>query len=187
SSADRRAVHHPGGMRAAPDPGFPVPHPAATCTDISVTVVTLCPARRAVRGVEHRFVHRVPPGTRHWSTVGLAMTNNAVRTQRAEKTGTEKTGSAEAEGRLRPRLPVLTGAWADVAAIVAYLVGAVWVTARLWTGFGRVLLAANPDDNSYGEWMVSNDAHAVAHLANPLYTALLNAPDGVDLMGNTPY
>jgi hypothetical protein len=83
--------------------------------------------------------------------------------------------------------PTRTWRRADVVAIALYVLGALWVTARLWTGLGRVYLAANPDDQIYGEWMVGNGAHAVAHLENPLHTVLLNAPDGVNLMGNAAF
>lgn len=83
--------------------------------------------------------------------------------------------------------PTRVGRRADLVAIALYVLGALWVTARLWTGLGRVYLAANPDDQIYGEWMVGNGAHAVTHLANPLHTVLLNAPDGVNLMGNAAF
>ncbi len=83
--------------------------------------------------------------------------------------------------------PGRAGLRADLVAVAIYLAGALWVTARLWTGLGRVYLAANPDDQIYSEWMVGNGAHAVAHLANPLHTVLLNAPDGVNLMGNVAF
>jgi hypothetical protein len=98
-----------------------------------------------------------------------------------EPTSTQPTSTQPA------RTPVRGGLRADLIAVAVYIAGAFWVTARLWTGLGKVYLAANPDDQIYGEWMVGNGAHAVAHLANPLHTVLLNAPDGVNLMGNAAF
>jgi hypothetical protein len=109
---------------------------------------------------------------------------------------TETTTDAATDTRLAPQIdeaeptdvtPTRPGLRADLVAVAVYIAGALWVTARLWTGLGRVYLAANPDDQIYGEWMVGNGAHAVAHLANPLHTVLLNAPDGVNLMGNAAF
>jgi hypothetical protein len=109
---------------------------------------------------------------------------------------TETTTETAADTRPPPQIdeaeptdvtPTHPGLRADLVAVAVYIAGALWVTARLWTGLGRVYLAANPDDQIYGEWMVGNGAHAVAHLANPLHTVLLNAPDGVNLMGNAAF
>jgi hypothetical protein len=109
---------------------------------------------------------------------------------------TEMTTDTATDTQLPPQIdeaeptdvtPTRPGLRADLVAVAVYIAGALWVTARLWTGLGRVYLAANPDDQIYGEWMVGDGAHAVAHLANPLHTALLNAPDGVNLMGNAAF
>jgi len=65
-----------------------------------------------------------------------------------------------------------------------YLLAALWVTARLWTGLGHRVIGGNPDDQAFNEWTYSYDAYALTHLANPFYTTMQNAPDGVNLMAN---
>lgn len=72
---------------------------------------------------------------------------------------------------------------ADAAIVAAYFVAAGAVTARLWLAPGRMVSAWN--DEVLFEWMLAWGAHSVRHLENPLYTELLNAPDGVNLMANT--
>ncbi|WP_157756650.1 hypothetical protein [Plantactinospora sp. KBS50] len=57
------------------------------------------------------------------------------------------------------------------------------VTIRLWRHLDRMVLADN--DQILFEWMLARAAQAVRHLENPLYSAHLNAPDGVNLMANT--
>lgn len=72
----------------------------------------------------------------------------------------------------------------DALAVTTYLLAALWVTARLWTGLGHRVIGGNPDDQAFNEWMYSYDAYALTHLANPFYTTMQNAPDGVNLMAN---
>jgi hypothetical protein len=70
-------------------------------------------------------------------------------------------------------------------AVVAFLVlGAVYVTFRFWLDPNRVVLRSNPGDQSFYEWMLAYQAHALTHFENPFYTYLQNAPAGVNLMCN---
>ena len=69
--------------------------------------------------------------------------------------------------------------------VVAFLIfGAVYVTFRFWLDPNRVVLRSNPGDQSFYEWMLAYQAHALTHFENPFYTYLQNAPVGVNLMCN---
>ena len=68
---------------------------------------------------------------------------------------------------------------------VVYLVGAVAVLHHLWADPGGVVLRDNYPDQVQFEWFLTNGANAIGHLENPLFTAKLNAPYGVNLMANT--
>ena len=68
-----------------------------------------------------------------------------------------------------------------------YLVAAVAVTMWLWRDPASRLVAANPYDSDQFAWFFRYDATAVAHLRLPaLSTADMNAPQGINLMWNTP-
>ena len=68
-----------------------------------------------------------------------------------------------------------------------YLVAAVAVTMWLWRDPASRIVAANPYDSDQFAWFFRYDATAVAHLRLPaLSTAAMNAPQGVNLMWNTP-
>jgi hypothetical protein len=68
---------------------------------------------------------------------------------------------------------------------VVYVVGAVVVLHKLWADPGEVMLRDNYPDQVQFEWFLTNGANALAHGENPLFTARLNAPYGVNLMANT--
>ena len=72
----------------------------------------------------------------------------------------------------------------DLYALVVYLAGAVYVTFRGWRDVQGLFLGSRPSDDSFNEWMISYQAHAVSHLDNPFFTTLQNAPDGVNLVAN---
>jgi hypothetical protein len=72
----------------------------------------------------------------------------------------------------------------DLGVAALFLLGALWVTGRGWRHVYQGLLGTQPQDQVFNEWMLAHDAHAVAHLENPFFTTLQNAPDGVNLMGN---
>jgi hypothetical protein len=68
-----------------------------------------------------------------------------------------------------------------------YLVAAVIVTMWLWRDPVSRIVAANPYDSDQFAWFFRYDASAVAHLRLPaLTTAGMNAPQGINLMWNTP-
>jgi len=68
---------------------------------------------------------------------------------------------------------------------LVYLVGAVVVLHNLWADPDGVVLRDNYPDQVQFEWFLTNGANAVGHVENPLFTAKLNAPYGVNLMANT--
>ncbi len=73
----------------------------------------------------------------------------------------------------------------DILVAVASIALACWVT----SGFlvdpnGRASLV-NSGDQALFEWLLSFGAYAVTHGADPLFTHLLNVPDGVNLAVNT--
>ncbi|MGW1077430.1 glycosyltransferase [Streptomyces sp. NPDC002537] len=55
----------------------------------------------------------------------------------------------------------------------------------LWGGLGHSYLADSGSDQTQWEWFFAVTADNVAHLRNPLFTDLQNAPLGVNLMANT--
>lgn len=68
-----------------------------------------------------------------------------------------------------------------------YLVAAVVVTMWLWRDPASRIVAANPYDSDQFTWFFRYDASAIAHLRLPaLTTAAMNAPQGINLMWNTP-
>jgi hypothetical protein len=68
-----------------------------------------------------------------------------------------------------------------------YLVAAVVVTMWLWRDPASRMVAANPYDSDQFSWFFRYDATAVAHLRLPaLSTVGMNAPQGINLMWNTP-
>jgi hypothetical protein len=72
-------------------------------------------------------------------------------------------------------------------AALYYLVAAVFVTMWLWRDPASRIVAANPYDSDQFAWFLRYDATAVAHLHLPaLTTAGMNAPQGINLMWNTP-
>ncbi|MDI1465545.1 DUF2079 domain-containing protein [Catellatospora sp. KI3] len=62
---------------------------------------------------------------------------------------------------------------------------AVWVTGALWADPAHRASGVNSGDQAFFEWLLSYGAYAVTHGADPLFTHLLNVPDGVNLAVNT--
>lgn len=79
---------------------------------------------------------------------------------------------------LRPHL-------GGLLAVVAYLVAACYVTARLWGDVDQRAIAVNPADHAFFQWVLSHGARVVTEGANPLFAGALNVPAGVNLMANT--
>ncbi|MFD0639499.1 hypothetical protein ACFQ9X_55875 [Catenulispora yoronensis] len=67
---------------------------------------------------------------------------------------------------------------------LAYIVLAVGITWQLLAHPVAKLLAGNPYDQQYFEWQLTWVQHAVLHLQNPLFTHTMNAPDGMNVVGN---
>jgi hypothetical protein len=83
-----------------------------------------------------------------------------------------------------PRRRLRRPAAADVLALGVYLVVALWVTARLWTGSGRRSFTDYPFDQAFFEWVFAHGARVLSHGENPFFTTRLNAPDGVNMVAN---
>ncbi len=72
-------------------------------------------------------------------------------------------------------------------AAVYYLLAALALTLWLWRDPASRTVAGNPNDADQFAWFFRYDATAIAHLHLPaLVTTAMNAPQGVNLMWNTP-
>ncbi|MGK5522168.1 hypothetical protein ACSNN9_22820 [Micromonospora sp. URMC 107] len=91
-------------------------------------------------------------------------------------TGTVEAAPARRSRRLPVRAP-------DALVVAGYLALAVLLTLGQWGRPGRLFHQAG--DQILFEWMLARAARAVTGPKNPLYSAELNAPDGVNLMANT--
>jgi hypothetical protein len=60
-----------------------------------------------------------------------------------------------------------------------------WVTSGLWRSPDGRAITVNSSDQSLFEWLLAYGAHAVTHGQDPLFTHLVNVPDGVNLAVNT--
>lgn len=69
--------------------------------------------------------------------------------------------------------------------VLAALGLAVWVTSGLWRNPNGRVITVNSSDQALFEWLLAFGAHALTHGDNPLFTHLLNVPDGVNLAVNT--
>ncbi|HUB22537.1 MAG TPA: hypothetical protein VMA97_09040 [Streptosporangiaceae bacterium] len=88
-----------------------------------------------------------------------------------------------AEERARPLSDRRTVVLADVY----YLLAAVAITLLLWRDPASRTVAGNPNDADQLAWFFRYDATAIAHFHLPaLVTTTMNAPQGVNLMWNTP-
>ena len=74
---------------------------------------------------------------------------------------------------------------ADLLTAFASLVLAVWVTGGMWLDPNGRAILVNSGDQALFEWLLAYGAHAVRAGENPLFTHLLNVPDGVNLAVNT--
>lgn len=74
---------------------------------------------------------------------------------------------------------------ADLLAVLLSLALAIWVTSGLWADPNGRAITVNSSDQALFEWLLAYGAHALTHGENPLFTYLLNAPDGVNLAVNT--
>ncbi|RZU74550.1 hypothetical protein EV384_3022 [Micromonospora kangleipakensis] len=118
-----------------------------------------------------------PAGTSDAVAGGTAAAGPA--STRGDRTADTGRDAALAEPAAPPRLRRV-----DLLVALAYLAGALWVTARGWLDVDGRFLGARPDDQGFNEWMLAYAAHAVSQLENPFFTTLQNAPSGVNLMTN---
>ena len=81
-----------------------------------------------------------------------------------------------------PRLPLRR---ADLVTAALSLAGAFWVTCGMWADPNHRAIRVNAGDQALFEWLLSYAANAVTHGHNPLWTDLINVPDGANLAVNT--
>ena len=85
------------------------------------------------------------------------------------------------------RARALNGRRTAALAGVYYLLAALAVTLWLWRDPASRTVAGNPNDADQFAWFFRYDATAIAHFRLPdLVTTAMNAPQGVNLMWNTP-
>ncbi|GAB3811874.1 hypothetical protein GCM10027605_52670 [Micromonospora zhanjiangensis] len=73
----------------------------------------------------------------------------------------------------------------DLVVVLLAVTLAGWVTSGLWADPNQRAVAVNSSDQSLFEWLLAFGAHALTHGENPLFTYLINVPDGVNLAVNT--
>jgi hypothetical protein len=73
----------------------------------------------------------------------------------------------------------------DLAVVAGYLLAALYLMGHLLVDPGRRVLASNPSDQSFFEFVLAHGARLVTHGGNPFFTRQVNMPDGVNLMANT--
>ncbi|NES12395.1 MULTISPECIES: DUF2079 domain-containing protein [Micromonospora] len=74
---------------------------------------------------------------------------------------------------------------ADLVVLVAAVTLAFWVTSGMWRDPNSRAITVNSSDQALFEWLLAFGGHAVTHGDNPLFTYLINVPDGVNLAVNT--
>ncbi|HCT78963.1 MAG TPA: DUF2079 domain-containing protein [Micromonosporaceae bacterium] len=73
----------------------------------------------------------------------------------------------------------------DLLMAVGSIMLALWVTSGFWIDPNGKASFVNSGDQALFEWLLSYGAYAVTHGVDPLFTYLLNVPDGVNLSVNT--
>ena len=77
---------------------------------------------------------------------------------------------------------------AQALTIYLYVLGAFFVTSRLWINPSGRYQVGDPQDADQATWFVRYAATAVRHFRLPaLETMTMNAPHGVNLMWNTSF
>ncbi len=102
--------------------------------------------------------------------------------------GTPGDGAAGIEGTAGPRAGLRVRSRRlvpDAAAYLCYLALAVWTCGEMWINPTRRISAHLANDNVLFYWWLTHGAYSVRHLTNPLFTAQMNVPDGVNVMANT--
>ncbi|MGY0232345.1 DUF6541 family protein [Longispora urticae] len=73
----------------------------------------------------------------------------------------------------------------DLGAVLVYVLGAFYVTSRLWLDLDKRIQASNEQDHGFFQFVLTNAARSLVHLENPLFSSQVNVPDGVNMMANT--
>ncbi len=73
----------------------------------------------------------------------------------------------------------------DLAVYAGFVLLAVWLLGKVWADPGGVLPADNGSDPQFFEMALIHAVRIFTHGENPLFTAQVNAPLGVNLMANT--
>ncbi|MFG3298679.1 DUF2079 domain-containing protein [Micromonospora chersina] len=74
---------------------------------------------------------------------------------------------------------------ADLLLVLAAVALALWVTSGMWRDPNTRMVTVNSSDQALFEWLLAFGGHALTHGENPLFTHLINVPDGVNLAVNT--
>ncbi|GAA4567590.1 glycosyl transferase [Micromonospora coerulea] len=74
---------------------------------------------------------------------------------------------------------------ADLLVALAALALAFWVTSGMWRDPSTRMITVNSSDQALFEWLLAFGGHSLTHGENPLFTHLINVPDGVNLAVNT--
>ncbi|MEU0154089.1 DUF2079 domain-containing protein [Micromonospora fulviviridis] len=74
---------------------------------------------------------------------------------------------------------------ADLVLVLVAVALALWVTSGMWRDPNTRTITVNSSDQALFEWLLAFGGHAVTHGENPLFTHLINVPDGVNLAVNT--
>ncbi len=74
---------------------------------------------------------------------------------------------------------------ADLLVALAAVALALWVTSGMWRDPNTRTITVNSSDQALFEWLLAFGGHALTHGENPLFTHLINVPDGVNLAVNT--
>ncbi|WNM37457.1 DUF2079 domain-containing protein [Micromonospora halotolerans] len=84
-----------------------------------------------------------------------------------------------------PTAPATRSRRADLVLVLAAVALALWVTSGMWRDPNTRTITVNSSDQALFEWLLAFGGHAVTHGENPLFTHLINVPDGVNLAVNT--
>ncbi|HEV7899183.1 MAG TPA: hypothetical protein VGP31_15220 [Planosporangium sp.] len=106
----------------------------------------------------------------------------SIPTAAPARLATRASSTVDAPRAARPRWPRRRGAGLLVHA--AFLAAACYVMAHLWADPLHRVLALNPSDQAFGEWMFADQAYAITHFRTPFFSHGQNAPLGINLMGN---
>src|SRR6266568_3941670 len=175
---DRNADDDHGGRPAAHDRGSP----GLARRSRRARRGTPC---RSAPGDRDRPPRRTGPAV-HRRRLGLGRPRQGrrVSTYVAAVDTAETTESPEQPSSRGAVRALLTRYRFGLFATLCYVLGGFWVYARLWVDPAHRLVGDGQDHQLF-IWMLAHAARSVTHLENPLFSARLNVPDGVNMMANT--